>query len=89
MIFRETGTVFVRIKRVRSHISDPKDIERMFRDEILQLRRIPKTAVVSREIWVLSPWKTWQYFHVPDDRVVEIRCDGQPVLQGEDKPGKA
>lgn len=89
IIFRETSTVFVRIKRVRSHISDPKDIERMFRDEILRLRRIPKTAVVSREIWVLSPWKTWQYFHVLDDRVVEICSDGQPFLRSEEVPGKA
>jgi hypothetical protein len=44
----------------------------LFNEVILQLRRLPKTAVVSREIWVLSPWKTWQYFQVLDDRIVEI-----------------
>jgi hypothetical protein len=48
----------------------------MFSEEIQQLRREPKTLVISREIWVLSAWKTWQYFHILDDRIVEIRCDG-------------
>ena len=46
------------------------------------------TPIVSREIWVVTPWKTWQYFQVPDDRIVEVRCDGQPVLQGEKVHGK-
>jgi len=59
----------------------------MFKEEIQQLRTVPKTSVVSREIWVVSPWKTWQYFRVLDDRIVEIRCDGQLVLQGEEVPG--
>jgi len=80
-------TVFVRVKRIRTHISNPQEIERMFKEEIQQLRTVPKTSVVSREIWVVSPWKTWQYFRVLDDRIVEIRCDGQLVLQGEEVPG--
>jgi hypothetical protein len=87
ILFTAGLTVFVRVKRIRSHISSPQDIAMMFRDEILQLRRIPNTAVISREIWVLSPWKAWQYFQIPDDRIVEIRCDGQPVLQDEKVPG--
>ena len=81
IIFRESCTVFVRVKRIRTHIGTSNDIALMFREEILQLRRLPKTPVTSREIWVLSPWKTWQYFQILDDRIVEIRCDGQPVLQ--------
>jgi len=88
IIFRKSFTVFVRIKRIRTHISSPKDIELMFRDEILQLRRVPETPVISREIRVLSPWKTWQHFQIFDDRIVEIRCDGQPVLQKEKVPLK-
>jgi hypothetical protein len=83
ILFTAGCTVFVRIKRIRTHISNPLEIARMFNEEIQQLRRIPKTAVISREIWVLSPWKTWQYFQILDDRIVEVRCDGQPVLQAE------
>lgn len=80
ILFTTCFTVFVRVKRIRAHLSNPQDIAMMFSEEILQIRRIPKTPVVSREIWVLSPWKTWQYFQILDDRIVEIRCDGQPVL---------
>jgi hypothetical protein len=81
ILFTACFTVFVRVKRIRSHLSNPQEIAMMFSEEIQQLRRLPKTPVISREIWVLSPWKTWQYFHILDDQIVEIRCDGQPVLQ--------
>jgi len=87
VLFTTGCTVFVRVKRIRTHISTPHEIATMFWEEILQLRGIPKTAVVSREIWVLSPWKTWQYFQILDDRIVEIRSDGEPALQCEKVPG--
>jgi hypothetical protein len=87
ILFTTGCTVFVRVKRIRTHVSNPQEIAMMFWEEILQIRRIPKTPVISREIWVLSPWKTWQYFQIFDDRIVEVRCDGQPVLQGEKVPG--
>jgi hypothetical protein len=87
ILFIAGCTVFVRVKRIRTHISNPLEMERMFKEEIQQLRTVPKTPVVSREIWVVSPWKTWQYFQIFDDRIVEVRCDGQPVRQGEKVPG--
>ena len=83
ILFIAGCTVLVRVKRIRTHISNPQEIARMFTEEIQQLRTVPKTPVVSREIWLVSPWKTWQYFQVLDDRIVEVRCDGQPVLQEE------
>jgi hypothetical protein len=82
VLFITGCTVFVRVKRIRTHISNPQEIARMFGEEIQLLRTVPKTPVVSREIWVVSPWKTWQYFQISDDRIVEMRCDGQPMLQG-------
>ena len=87
ILFTTGCTVFVRVKRIRTHISNPEEIAMMFREEVLQIRRIPKTAVISREIWVLSPWRMWQYFQILDDRIVEIRSDGEPVLRGEKVPG--
>ena len=87
ILFTASCTVFVRIKRIRTHVSNPLDIAMMFREDVQQIRRIPKTAVISREIWVLSPWKTWQFFQILDDRIVEVRCDGQPVHQEEKVPG--
>ena len=87
ILFSASCTVFVRVRRIRTHISNPQEIARMFYEEIQLLRTVPETPVVSREIWVVSPWKTWQYFRISDDRIVEVRCDGQPVLQGEKVPG--
>jgi hypothetical protein len=81
VLFIEGCTVFVRVRRIRTHISNPQEIARMFSEEIQQLRTVPETPVVSREIRVISPWKMWQYFQVSDDRIIEVRCDGQPVLQ--------
>lgn len=78
ILFCSSCSVFIRVKRIRMHISNPPDIARMFREEILLLRRLPKTAVVSRELWVVSPWGLWQYFLISDDSVVEIRCNGLP-----------
>jgi hypothetical protein len=83
ILFITGCTVFVRVRRIRTHISNPQEIARMFTEEIQQLRTVPDTPVVSHEIWVVSPWKTWQYFQVSDDRIVEVRCDGEPVLQAE------
>ena len=83
ILFIAGCTVFIRVRRIRTHISNPQEIARIFTEEIQQLRMVPKTPVVSREIWVVSPWKTWQYFQISDDRIVEVRCDGQPVLHAE------
>jgi hypothetical protein len=80
VLFIAGCTVFVRVKRIRTHISDPQEITRMFKEEIQQLRTVPETPVVSREIWVVSPWKTWQYFQILDDQIIEVRCNGQPVI---------
>ena len=83
VLFTTGCTAFVRVRRIRTHISNPQEIARMFTEEIQQLRTVPKTPVVSREIWVVCPWKTWQYFQVSDDRIIEIQCNGEPVLQEE------
>jgi hypothetical protein len=86
ILLTPASTIFVRIKRIRTHVSSPQEIAMLFWEGVLQIRKIPKTPVISREIWVLSPWNIWQYFQILDDRIVEVRCDGQPVLQGEKVP---
>lgn len=93
ILFNSGCTVFVRVKRIRTHVTEPGEIEAMFREDVIQVRRVPKTPVVSREIWVLSPWGCWQYFQILDDRIVEIRRDGTPIIpavpDAEAKPGLA
>nr|WP_319376572.1 hypothetical protein [uncultured Methanoregula sp.] len=75
-------TVFVRVRRSRQHILTPDDCSAKFKSEIHGLRRVPLTSVTARELWLLSPWDTWQYFRILDDRVIEIRRDGVPLLLG-------
>ena len=75
-------TVFVAVRRTRYRLSSPEDCAAEYRMDILHLRRVPLTGVVARELWLLSPWGTWQYFRVLDDRVIEIRSNGMPMLQG-------
>lgn len=85
ILFAPLLTIFVQVRRSRYHLMSPEDCAWDFREDILHLRRIPLTAVVAREVWLLTPWGTWQYFRVLDDRVIEIRADGTPMLQ-EGKP---
>ena len=75
-------TVFVRVRRTRSYIMSPEDCVAECKPDILYLRRVPLTGVTARELWPLSPWGIWQYFRILDDRLIEIRADGTPVLQG-------
>ena len=62
VLFTVSCTVFVRVRRIRTHIGNPLEIARMFTEEIQQLRSVPNTPVVSREIWVVSPLKNMAVF---------------------------
>jgi hypothetical protein len=81
ILFCPTLTIFVGIRRTRSHLMGAEDCAADYRTEILYLRQVPLTGVIARELWILSPWGTWQYFRILDDRVIEIRSNGMPVLQ--------
>ncbi len=80
VLFCNALTVFVRIRRTPVHILCPEDCAVKFNMDVSFLRRIPATPVTARELWLLTPWKTWEYFRVLDDRLVEIRADGMPLL---------
>lgn len=74
-------TGFVQVRRTRCHLISPEDCAAEYRRDILYLRRIPLTGVLARELWILTPWGSWQYFRVLDDRVIEIRNDGIPLVE--------
>ena len=94
-IFCRNVTIFVRVKRTRSHISDRQDVATKFKKEILGLLKIPQTGVVLRELWVRSPRGSWQYFRILDNDILEIRCGipsgttGQMGADGEESPAGA
>ncbi|MDP3395138.1 MAG: hypothetical protein Q8S57_00490 [Methanoregula sp.] len=80
LLFTGTQVVFIRVMRIRTHECDPKEIEWMFKEVIHGLRNVPLSPVVCREIHVLAPWGAWQYFRIDDDRVIEVRRDGSPLI---------
>lgn len=80
VLFSDSLTVFVRIRRTPMHILSPEDCAAKYKADVHFLQRIPLTPVTARELWLLAPWNTWQYFRVFDDRLIEVRGDGAPIL---------
>ncbi|HEX3001045.1 MAG TPA: hypothetical protein VHN82_01535 [Methanoregula sp.] len=80
VVFSGSLTIFVRIRRTSQHMLCPEDCAYKFKADVHFLRRIPLTPVTARELWLLTPWKTWEYFRVLDDRLIEVRADGAPIL---------
>lgn len=91
-IFCQNVTIFVRVKRIRSQLSDRQDVLTKFKKEILGLLKIPQTGVVLRELWVRSPRGSWQYFRILDNDILEIRCGipsgttGRTGADGQESP---
>ena len=83
VLFAELLTIFIRVKRSITHISDPKEILAMYQREIIRMRKVSLTTVVARELWVRSPRGSWQFFRILSDRIVEIRRDGT-IIEGVD-----
>ncbi len=80
ILFLELLTIFIRVKRSVTHISDPKEILAMYQREIIRLRKVSLTGVIARELWVRSPRGSWQFFRILADRIVEIRRDGTIII---------
>jgi hypothetical protein len=70
---------FVKVMRMRSRVQGPPDALVQFGSVIRALRIVPESAVAVMELWVLSSHKTWQYFRIMPDRIVEIRSDGSTI----------
>ncbi len=88
ILFCASLTVFVLVRRTRSHLTSPEDCAAEYRMDILRLRRVPLNGANARELWLLTPWGTWQYFRILDDRVIELRADGTPMLTESLGPAK-
>ncbi len=75
ILFVRERVIFVRVKRSHSRISSSGsgELTVRFSSEITGLRKIPQTPVVSRELWILLPWGTWQYYGISDDAITEIQ----------------
>jgi hypothetical protein len=69
-------TLYVQVKRTRSHLSGIREIADKYSKELLLLRTIPLTNVILRELWIRSPNGSWQYFRILKDGIMEIRNSG-------------
>lgn len=79
LIFSPECIAFVKVMRMRARVQGPPDVLVQFGSVIRELRIVPESAVAVMELWVLSSHKTWQYFRVMPDRIVEMRSDGSTI----------
>lgn len=79
MIFSPSWIVFVKVKRMRTKVQGPPDVENKFCSEVRELRVLPNSSAAVMELWILSSHMVWQYFRVLPGSIVEIRDDGTPI----------
>ncbi len=71
--------VFVKVKRSQTSFTYVQEILHRYQREIACLHRVALTQVTAREFWVRSPNRTWQFFLIRHDSVLEIRADGMYI----------
>ena len=79
IIFEETRTVLVKVKRSVTHFTNPLEILYQYQGEIARLHQVPLTLVTAREFWIRSPRGKWQFFLIRHDSVIEIQADGTHI----------
>jgi hypothetical protein len=81
LAIRQVCITLVRVRRLRyRHFAVP-DIERSCRQEIAELREIPISGDVARELWVRGPDRSWYRYRVLPDRVDAVSRRYQPAGQ--------
>jgi len=75
LLFVREQVIFIRVKRSHSRIIAAGELTVRFSSEIAELRKVPLTPVVSRELWIFLPWGTWQYFGIGDESITGIPED--------------
>ena len=75
VLFTSQKVTFVRVKRSHSRILAAGEVYARYHGDVAEIRKIPLTPVVSRELWILLPWGTWQRFCIGDDIITEIPED--------------
>jgi hypothetical protein len=76
IIFEETKTVLVKVKRSAMHFINPLEVLHQYQREVARLHQVPLTVVTAREFWIRSPRGKWQFFLIRHDSVIEIQTDG-------------
>jgi len=80
ILFTENRVTFIKVKRTLSKISDPKEILQNYEREIRHLARVPLNSVDAREFWAMSPRRTFHFFAIGKDRILELQADGSVMM---------
>jgi len=72
ILFVREMVIFIRVKRSHSRIIAVGELTVRFSSEVAELRKVPLTPVVSRELWIFLPWGAWQCFAIGDESITEI-----------------
>ena len=79
MIMGNGHLVFVRIRKAKRIRGTREEMEREFRDPVMELRSFPSSGPVIRELWAYSRYGIWRFFRIEDACIVEICQDGTPL----------
>ncbi len=85
VLFTENRITFVKVKRMLSDTSDPREILQNYEREIRHLTRVLENSVDAREFWVRSARGAFHFFLVGKDRILGLQADGS-VMTGTDYP---
>jgi hypothetical protein len=81
ILFTKNRVTFIKVKRMLSDISDPKEIMQNYEREIRYLARVPLNAVDAREFWARSPRGTFHFFLIEKDRILDLQADGSVMTE--------
>jgi hypothetical protein len=76
MIMGNGTLIFVRIRKARRIRGMKEEIGREFQDTLLQLRSLPSSDLIRKELWIYSRHSIWRFFRIEDSGIVEICQDG-------------
>jgi hypothetical protein len=79
IIIEKFRTVFVKVKRSQTSFTYPLEILYKYQREVASLHCVALTRATAREFWCRAPDRSWQFFLVRHDSVVEVRADGMYI----------
>jgi len=79
MIMGNSTLFFVQVRKARGLCGTREEMEREFREPVMQLRSFPSSGPIIKELWVYSRYGIWRFFRIEDADIVEICQDGTPL----------
>ena len=71
--------VFIKTRRTEKITATIQEIEHMYRNLIAELRLLPISAQILRELWIYSKHGTYRFFRIGEAGLTEVDRHGMPV----------